>query len=105
MFWFLKQGFSVALTILELTFVDQAGLELRSLCLCLTSGGIKGMHHHCSIKNKIKNKNKKSKIHWVVEVQAFNPSTWETGKWISEFKTSLFCRLSSSVCMISSCAP
>jgi hypothetical protein len=27
-------------------FVDQAGLELKSACLCLPSAGIKGVRHH-----------------------------------------------------------
>jgi hypothetical protein len=33
--------------------VDQAGLELRNppACLCLSSAGIKGVHHHLPSKN------------------------------------------------------
>jgi hypothetical protein len=58
--FFLRQGFfvwflffsqtrflCVALAVLELT-IDQAGLELRSSCLCLLSARIKGMCHHSS---------------------------------------------------------
>jgi hypothetical protein len=35
-------------------FVDQAGLELKSVCLCLPSAGIKGMRHHARRKVTLK---------------------------------------------------
>jgi hypothetical protein len=53
--------------------VDQAGLELKSVCLCLPSVGITGVCHHARLlllflwalnlirKKKNKNKNKKTK--------------------------------------------
>ncbi|EGV97411.1 hypothetical protein I79_005069 [Cricetulus griseus] len=34
-----------ALTVLAL--LDQAGLILRSTCLCLPNTGIRGVNHHC----------------------------------------------------------
>jgi hypothetical protein len=40
----------VALAVPEFT-LDQAGLELRSTCLCLPSAGIKGVCHHCPYVN------------------------------------------------------
>jgi hypothetical protein len=47
---YLRQGFSVALAVLEL-MVDQAGLEHPEihlfLCLCLTNAGIKGIYNNC----------------------------------------------------------
>lgn len=45
-----KAGFlCVALTALEGSFADQAGLELeKSSCLCLLNARINGMFHHCS---------------------------------------------------------
>jgi hypothetical protein len=47
-FRFFETGFLyIALAVLELNFVDQAGLELRNpACLCLPSAGIKGVRHH-----------------------------------------------------------
>ena len=30
-------------------FLDQAGLELKSACLCLPNAGIKGVHHHARL--------------------------------------------------------
>ena len=44
-----ETGFQcVALAVLELALVlDQAGLELRSACLCLPIAEIKGVRHHC----------------------------------------------------------
>lgn len=39
--------FSIALVILELPYVDQAGLKLqRSSCIYLWSAGFAGVHHH-----------------------------------------------------------
>ena len=51
-FVFLRQGFSVVLEpVLELTLIDQAGLELTEICLCLLSAGIKGVSHYSPAHN------------------------------------------------------
>ena len=51
-FGFLRQGFSVVLEpVLELTLIDQAGLELTEICLCLLSAGIKGVSHYSTAHN------------------------------------------------------
>ena len=40
----------VALAVLELASIDQAGLKLpRYTCLCLLSAGIKDVCHHCLV--------------------------------------------------------
>ena len=48
---FLRQDFFVALKpVLELALVNQADLDSQiSAYLCLTSAGIKGVHHHCPV--------------------------------------------------------
>lgn len=38
-----RQILYVLLAVLELWYVDQAGLEHRSVCLCLLSAGIEGV--------------------------------------------------------------
>ena len=45
-FLFLRQGFCVAAAVLSL---DQAGIELRLVCLCLLILGIKGMCRYCPV--------------------------------------------------------
>jgi hypothetical protein len=46
-FFFSRQGFSAWPGSPGTHSVDQAGLDLRSACLCLSSAGIKGVSHHC----------------------------------------------------------
>ena len=52
LFLFIETGFLCVtiLDVMEIDLVDQAGLNSqRSACLCLPSGGIKGVCHHRSV--------------------------------------------------------